>query len=124
MGQPSKKVLLVEDDASIRHMYQTKLEAEGFQVKTAVDGEDGYTTAKLFHPDVVLLDIMMPGVTGIDFLSYLRRLTENDNVKVIVLTNLDDPALKNSLREVVSGYVVKAETTPSEVAAKIRALFA
>ena len=122
MPSTPKKVLIVEDNESIRQMYQTKLTTEGFTVKTAGDAETGYETAKIFQPDVILLDIMMPNVTGIDFMTYLRRFKENDHIKIIVLTNLDDPALRHSLQAVISDYIVKAETTPGEIADKIRKL--
>ena len=116
------KVLIVEDDAAIRQMYQTKLETEGFQVQTATNGGEGLTAAKQFTPDVVLLDIMMPDVTGIDFLTDLRKASRNDSIQVIVMTNLDDPNLRESLQGLITDYVVKAETTPGEIAEKIKQL--
>jgi two-component system alkaline phosphatase synthesis response regulator PhoP len=119
-----KKVLIVEDNQDIRRMYQTKLTAEGFAVETAGDGDSGYEIAKRFQPDVVLLDIMMPEVTGIDFLTYLRHQSKNDCIKVIVLTNLGDLALEDSLHDIVSDYVVKTDITPSELVARINTVLA
>ena len=116
------KVLIVEDDQAIRQMYETKLTTEGFQVQTASNGGEGLAKAKQFTPDVVLLDIMMPDVTGIDFLTDLRKASRNDSIKVIVMTNLDDPNLRQSLEGLISDYVVKAEITPGEMAGKIKAL--
>jgi DNA-binding response OmpR family regulator len=106
-------VAIIEDTEAIAHMYQTRLEQEGWEVRVAGDGNKGMELLSEYHPDVVLLDIMMPESSGVDVLSYLRRSKENDNIKVIVMTNLDDTKLRQSLAEFkVSDYLVKAEVTP------------
>lgn len=116
------KVVIVEDDPAISNLYSTKLTMEGFEVKTADNGNDGVDLIKSYKPTVVLLDIMMPDFNGIDFLTQLRRIKEHDVIKVIVMTNIDDPKLKKSLEHLVSDYVIKAETNPAEIVEKIRTL--
>jgi two-component system alkaline phosphatase synthesis response regulator PhoP len=117
------KVLIIEDTPEIQKMYQIKLLEEGFAVKTANNGDEGYETAKEFQPDIVLLDIMMPEFDGLHFLSNLRRIAANDPIKVIVLTNLDDIKLHKSLQEMgISDYYVKAEMTPTEMVDKVKNL--
>lgn len=117
------KVALIEDDAAIVNMYMTKLRMEGFNVQTAPDGLAGLELVGIFNPDVVLLDVMMPEVGGVEFLENLRSKTSNDGLKIIMMTNIDDPKLKQSLEQMhISDYLVKAEVTPAEVVEKIRSL--
>ncbi len=117
------KVALVEDDPQIQQMYKLKLEEEGFVVQTANNGNTGVDLAKEFRPDLVLLDVMMPESGGVDFLSVVRRDPSFDQMKVLVMTNLDDEQLRRSMAEFrVNGYVVKADTTPSQIVERIRSL--
>ncbi|HSX41304.1 MAG TPA: response regulator [Candidatus Saccharimonadales bacterium] len=117
------KIALIEDDAAIVNMYLTKLRHEGFNVLTAPDGLAGLELVVSFNPDVVLLDIMMPEFGGVEFLEKIRSKSANDNLKIIVMTNIDDPKLQASLKGMkISDYVVKAEITPAEMVDKIRVL--
>lgn len=119
------KVALVEDDQEIQTMYRTKLEQEGFEVQTASDGNIAVDMVKSFQPDLILLDMMMPGVTGIDFLGTLRRSKDNDHIKVIIMTNIDDQRLHKSMERMgITDYLVKAEVTPSQVVDKIHIVLA
>lgn len=117
------KVALIEDDAAIVNMYMTKLRLENIIVQTAPDGLAGLELIENFKPDVVLLDIMMPEVGGVEFLEQVRSRAGHDNLKIIVMTNIDDPKLRASLTQMnISDYAVKAEVTPAEIVEKIRAL--
>jgi DNA-binding response OmpR family regulator len=116
------KVAIVEDSADIRDMYRRKLEEEGFEVQTAGDGSTGIDLVQKWQPQVVLLDIMMPEFTGIDFLSSVRRAVANDPLKIIVLTNVEDDHLKKSLDKLIDDYIVKANVTPKEIVERIRTL--
>ena len=124
MTQPQNpliKVALVEDDQAIASMYRTKLEHDGMEVRVATDGAAAIELVSDFHPDVMLLDVMMPGSTGLEVLGYMRTRKEDDDIKVIVMTNLDDAKLVQSMEDMgISAYLVKAEVTPAGVAAKIR----
>lgn len=123
MSDTPIKVALIEDDTTLVEMYRAKLELEGFEVKSAGDGMSGYELIESFRPDVALVDVMMPETTGLEMMSILRRSKQFDAVKVIVMTNLDDQKLMQSLQDMgISEYIVKAEATPAEVATKIHAL--
>lgn len=110
------KVLLVEDEYSIRNLYQTKLEIEGFDVQTAVNGEEGLRAAETYRPDIILLDLRMPVMTGDEMLMKLRAEEWGADMRVIVLTNISRAEAPSSLRFLnVDRYIVKAHYTPSQV---------
>lgn len=121
--QPANKplILLVEDDPLLVKMYVTKFSMEGFNIATAGDGEEGLQKATQLKPSFIILDVMMPKMSGTDMLSALRKTPEGKNIPVIVLTNLtqQDEAVK--LQNLgVKEYLVKAMLTPSEVLEKVR----
>src|SRR5690242_4543873 len=91
---PPKKILLVEDDDALAGVYQTRLEAEGFNIKRVPNGEDALAVALAYHPDLILLDVMMPKVSGFDVLDILRNTPETTNVKIIMLTALSQESDK------------------------------
>lgn len=110
------KVLIVEDEASIAQMYAFKLENNGFLVKKAVNGKEGLELAKSWLPDVILLDIMMPAMTGDKMLAKLRETDWGADIKVIILTNVSRSEAPSVLRYLnVDQYIVKAHSTPSEI---------
>lgn len=117
---PTIKVALVEDDTALVTMYRAKLEHEGMEVRTASDGQSAMELMSSFPADIVLLDVIMPDSTGLELLTYLRSRKENDGIKVIVMTNLDDTKMVKSMEDMgISGYLVKAEVTPMQVVSKI-----
>lgn len=116
-----KTILIVEDDPLLVKMYSTKFGKEGFNVLTAQDGEEGLETALNNQADFMILDVMMPKLSGIDLLTKLRSDPKHANTPVIVLTNLTqkEEALKVQNLN-VKEYLVKANFTPSEVVAKVK----
>ncbi len=115
------RVGIIEDDPSIVKMYKMKLEQEGYEVESASNGNLGYDMVVSFKPNVILLDIMMPESGGVDFLSKLRSNGRYDDIRVIVMTNLDDDQMRKSMIDFkVIDYLVKAETTPSQIVEKIK----
>ena len=88
MAETGKSVLLVDDDLTLREMYESRLKAEGFVVNTARDGEEALDQATKNKPNVILLDIMMPKINGLDVLKKLKSQTETKDIPVIVLTAL------------------------------------
>jgi two-component system, OmpR family, response regulator ResD len=97
-------VLVVDDDDMIRRLVRTVLEADEFEVTEAVDGESALALASTEEPAVVVLDIMMPGIDGVEV---CRRL-DHERVKVIVLTARDDPDLENDCRQAgANAFVTK-----------------
>ena len=84
------KIAIIEDDQVINQMYRMKFEAAGFDVATASDGEAGVAIVKKFHPDLILLDLQMPNMNGVEALSLIRTLPSHKQTPVIVLTNLGE----------------------------------
>jgi DNA-binding response OmpR family regulator len=118
-----KKILLVEDDNFIIDIYITKLKEVGFSVQSAVNGEDALAKIKQSRPDLVLLDIVLPQVTGFEFLQEIKSMPELKNVPVIVLSNLGQKKeVEKGLSLGAAKYLIKAHYTPTEVVEEIRAI--
>lgn len=119
-GQP-KRILLVEDDESLASTYITRLTTEGFDVRRVNNGEDALAAALSYKPDLVLLDVMMPKVSGFDVLDILRNTPETANLKVIMLTALSlDSDVERAKALGVDDYLVKSQVVISDVVDKIR----
>jgi DNA-binding response OmpR family regulator len=82
------KILLVEDDKSLREIYGVRLQAEGYEIVSAGDGEEALAMAIKERPDLIVSDVMMPKISGFDMLDILRSTTETKDVKVIMMTAL------------------------------------
>lgn len=120
-GTKKPVVLLVEDDPLLVTMYSAKFESEGFEVLTAYDGEEGLKVALEKNPNIILLDIMMPKLSGIDLLEKLRQDPKGKNTPVIILTNLTEAEGAEKAKELgVKEFLVKSNFTPSEVTEKIK----
>ncbi len=121
MDLSKQKILVVEDEAAIRQMYEFKLELEGYKVATAGDGAKGLEVAEKFQPDLILLDLRMPIMSGGEMLEKLRASDWGADVKVVVLTNISKSEAPPSLRFLnVERYIVKAHSTPAQVVAIIK----
>ncbi|OGL29548.1 hypothetical protein A3D14_03010 [Candidatus Saccharibacteria bacterium RIFCSPHIGHO2_02_FULL_47_12] len=116
-----KKILLVEDDDSLASVYTTRLQAEGFNTKRVPNGEDALATAMQYRPDLILLDVMMPKVSGFDVLDIIRNTPEIGGVKVIMLTALSQDADRKRAEALgVDDYLVKSQVVIADVVDKIR----
>ncbi|KKQ73813.1 MAG: PAS/PAC sensor hybrid histidine kinase [Candidatus Woesebacteria bacterium GW2011_GWB1_38_5b] len=118
----SPVILLVEDDPLLIKMYSTKFLREGFIVKNAGDGEEGLRVATEEKVDFMIVDVMMPKMSGSDMLVKLRQNPKTAGIPAIVLTNLtqqDEAAKLKTLG--VKEYLIKADLTPSEVVNKVKA---
>jgi DNA-binding response OmpR family regulator len=123
MSTAKTKVAIIEDDIAIVQMYRTKFENEGYEVETAGDGQTGLELIESFQPDVILLDLMMPNMTGLDMLQQLRAQPGGKDAKVIVLTNMGDTETATRVYKMAADdYIVKAEMTPKQVAERLKAL--
>ncbi|MEK7153297.1 MAG: response regulator [Patescibacteria group bacterium] len=110
------KAVVVEDDHDLQYLYQLKLEREGFEVATASNGLEGLEIIKKFQPDIVLLDLMMPVMSGSEMLALLRAQSWGSDVRVIILTNISRDEAPQALRFLhVDRYIVKAHHTPAQV---------
>lgn len=117
----NKTILLVDDDLTLREMYEERMKAEGFNIVQATNGEEALDKVKTNHPDIILLDIMMPKVNGFDVLKEIRANPEYEKIPVIVLTALiQDVDRVQGKKLGATDYIVKSETMPGEVIAKIK----
>lgn len=111
------KICIIEDDLAIQQMYQYKLERLGYDVRTATNGVTGLSLIHQFEPDLILLDLRMPVMTGDEMLRRLREKPWGSGIRVVVLTNISKTEAPSILRILgVDRYIVKAHTTPQQVA--------
>ncbi len=116
-----KKILLVEDDVFVQDIYNLKLKKEGFDVACANNGIEAIKCLEDGLPDLVLLDMMMPYMDGIEVLKKIQEKEEWKDLKIIMLTNLSEKDRVNEILERgVNDYIIKSHFTPSEVVEKIR----
>lgn len=116
-----KRILLVEDDDALATVYVTRLQAEGFDVRRVANGEDALASAINYKPDLVLLDVMMPKVSGFDVLDILRNTPETANLKIIMLTALSQESDKERAESLgVDDYLVKSQVVIADVIDRIR----
>lgn len=119
-GHP-KRILLVEDDDALASVYQTRLQAEGFELRRVSNGEDALAAALSFKPDLVLLDVMMPKVSGFDVLDILRNTPETASLKIIMLTALSQDSDRERAENLgVDDYLVKSQVVMADVVDRIK----
>lgn len=123
MSNTKKTILLVEDDIFVSDIYQTKLGQEGFQVLVAENGMEAVKKLESSIPDLILLDIVMPYMDGMEVLRKLKERKEWKDIPVMLLTNLSDKEkVDEGMGLGASDYLIKSHFTPSEVVAKVRTL--
>ncbi|HSX41297.1 MAG TPA: response regulator [Candidatus Saccharimonadales bacterium] len=118
-----KRIVLAEDDPFISRMYDTKLSGAGYAIHLASNGREAYELVKTVAPDLVMMDINMPELTGFEVITALKN-DGFDLKKIIVLTNSPDNADRDKAKEFGVDFMVKADMTPREVLEKINSFFA
>lgn len=121
MSEDPVKVLLIEDDVRVRELYELVLKMDEYQVVTAETGEDGLKKASTENPDLIFLDIRLPGMNGLEVLEHLRQDEKTASIPVVILSNLDDE--KTISRGVSLGaleYVVKSRITPQDLSKRVK----
>lgn len=119
--ETKKKILLVEDDEALSAVYKSRLELEGFEIMEVNNGEKALSAAIEFKPDLILLDAMMPKISGFDVLDILRNTPATANIRVIMLTALSQPKDKEKAHSLgVDDYLVKSQVVISDVVDRIR----
>ena len=119
----AKKILVIEDDRFLRELISQKLLKEGYDIAEAVDGEGGIESVKIEKPDLVLLDLILPGIDGFEVLARIKADPDVSETPIIILSNLgqkDD--IEKGLKMGAIDYLIKAHFTPSEIIEKIRAV--
>ena len=121
MNGQKKKILLVEDDMALSAVYRSRLEIEGFDVREANNGEEALSATVEYRPDLILLDVMMPKISGFDVLDILRNTPETANVRIIMLTALSQPKDKERAESLgVDDYLVKSQVVIGDVVARVK----
>lgn len=116
-----QRILLVEDDDALANVYSTRLQAEGFDVRRVANGEDALASALSFNPNLVVLDVMMPKISGFDVLDILRNTPETANLKIVMLTALSQDSDKERARALgVDEYLVKSQVVMADVVERIK----
>ena len=116
-----KKILLVEDDIALAQVYRSRLELEGFEIREVNNGEDALSAAVEFRPDLILLDAMMPKISGFDVLDILRNTPDTTNIRVIMLTALSQPKDKERAEALgVDDYLVKSQVVIGDVVERVK----
>lgn len=118
-----KKILLIEDDKFLRELMNKKLVTMGYDVVAAADGESGLAMIKETKPDVVLLDLILPGINGFEVLERAKKDPDTVNVPVIILSNLGQSEdIEKGLKLGAKDFLVKAHFTPQEIINKLKAI--
>lgn len=121
METKKPKILIVEDDPFLSSMYTTKLEKSGYETVACEDGARGLELVESEKPDLILLDILLPKMSGFDVLKRLKKDPKLKDIPVILLTNLEQkPDVDEGLKLGAVDYLIKAHFTPQEVILKIK----
>ena len=115
------KILIIEDDKFLRELISRKLTDENFETEQAVDGEQGLKQIRAVQPDLVLLDLILPGIDGFEVLSKMKEDTALAPIPVIILSNLGQREdVEKGLKLGAVDYLVKAHFTPNEIITKVK----
>jgi DNA-binding response OmpR family regulator len=115
------KILIVEDDRFLRELIAKKLKNEGYEVLEAVDGEEGLKRIKEEKPDLILLDLILPGIDGFEVLEKAKEDPNTAQIPVIILSNLGQrEEIERGLKLGAIDYLIKAHFTPGEIIEKIK----
>lgn len=115
------KIAIIEDDPVISQMYLMKFEADGFDVQMANNGVRGVALVEVFRPDLILLDLQMPEMNGVEALELIRKNPASKDTPVIILTNLGEEESPKRIRSLgIDGYIVKANLTPRQVVSRVK----
>jgi len=117
----AKKILLVEDDDNLTSVYLSRLDVEGFIVRRVPDGEQALAAAVEFRPDLVLLDVMMPDLSGFDVLNILRNTPETTAAKIVILTARGQDSDKQRAEKLgADDYLIKSQVVIADVIGRIK----
>ena len=118
----AKTILIVEDNKILRELIVSKLTKENYNVFEAIDGEEGIKKIKEKNPDLILLDLLLPGIDGFEVLSQIKNDPKLSSISVIILSNLGQKEeVEKGLKMGATDYMIKASFTPKEIIDKIKA---
>lgn len=117
------KILLIDDDEAILKIFDLALKKEGYETEQAETGEEGLNKAKTINPNLILLDQVLPDMSGNEILKALKEQEETKNIPVVILSNFSQQELvKGAINEGAEDYIFKYQAEPHEVVAKIKAV--
>lgn len=117
----AKKILIIEDDKFLRELISQKLLKEGYDIAEAIDGEKGVESVKTEKPDLILLDLILPGIDGFEVLARIKSDPDSAQTPVIILSNLGQKYdIERGLKMGAVDYMIKAHFTPKEIIEKIK----
>ena len=118
-----KNILIVEDDEALATLYKTELELKGYKVALIRNGIEAFSAIKKEKPDLVLLDIMLPGKNGLEILEEIRTSQETKDTKIVMLTNFgSEENVSTALENGAIDYIMKYKIVPSELSEKLASL--
>jgi DNA-binding response OmpR family regulator len=121
MDQSKEKILIIEDDFFIRELYERQFTKDGYTVLSAEDGPSGLVLANQEKPQLILLDIMLPKLNGLDLLRTLKTKDETKDIPVILLTNLgQESVIKEGFELGAESYLIKSAYTPSQIIEEVK----
>jgi DNA-binding response OmpR family regulator len=119
----AKKILVIEDDKFLQKIIDAKLSKEGYDFLISIDGEEGMKSIKENRPDLILLDIILPGINGFEVLARIKSDPSTSEIPVIILSNLGEKVdIDKALKMGAADYLVKAHFDPQEIIVKMEAV--
>lgn len=120
MEKNKKTILIIEDEKFLLEMYQSRFEKDGYQVLTAMSGRKGLELAQKEKPDLIILDILMPGMDGYEVIKKLKKDSQTEKIPILVFSNLGQPEeINQGLKLGADDYIIKTDLTPSELINKV-----
>ena len=117
----TSKILLIEDDKFLRDLISQKLKSEGYEVVEAAEGREGLEKIKKEKPNLVLLDLVLPGIDGFEVLKKIKEDPSTSSLPVIILSNLGQKdSVEKGLKMGAVDYLIKAHFTPTEIIEKVK----
>ena len=115
------KILVAEDDKFLKHVYMNKLPKEGFEVDLAINGEIALEKIESFKPDLIILDIMMPKMSGLEVLKKIKKDPKTKDIPVIITSNLDkNEDIQKGMKLGANDYLVKSDVSINEIVDTIK----
>lgn len=116
----AKKILLIEDEKILAEMYKVRLEKEGFEVKRTIDAKAGLLIAKKEKPDLILLDVLLPGISGLEALKILKEDSKTKDISVVVFSNYDTPDVRRTVAKYKTRYILKSDVVTRDLVKAVK----
>ena len=116
-----KKILIIEDDHFLSDLYRSVLESDGYLVSQAFDGLEGIANTSKEQPDLILLDLVLPELSGLEVLKKIKSSPNGKGLKVVILSNIkDEEIIASATRMGAKGYIIKRAISPNQIADEVK----